>query len=134
MRWIFVLLLLIPLSLSGCGLIGFHYPNFIDNEPLENPVRVRAIVGEDLLELDDGRRVRLDEKVPLAESLIRASDNLVDIEPRGTDPDGVMRGKIYVKFDLAGHFCGTPWAQLIRIPLFADNIDRYARLELRSHR
>ena len=102
------------------GLVGFHYPHVIKNEPLKAPVKVMR-VDEQKLFLEDGRTIEV-ETYP-GEDLTKQlsqSDFMIDVEPAA---DGLVN--IYARQD--GWICGTPWAQAIRIPIFRDKVYKNRR-------
>jgi hypothetical protein len=68
-----------------------------DPDVLNDPVRVRAVVGEDLLELEDGRRIRLSGKVDRLEDRIASSGREVEVVPQSTEADGVIRAEFFVR-------------------------------------
>jgi hypothetical protein len=104
---------LVVALLGVLDVVGFRYPRVVENEPLLSPVAV-ADVTDGRISLADGR----DFKVTPADDLtgkIRKSGNQIDVE----QVDG--EALIYVK--RRGWLCGTPWTQLIRIPLIADDVE-----------
>jgi len=112
--------------MSGC--ITFHYHRAIDNQPLKNPVKVRAVLSNDLLELEDGRRVQIDQEIADLEARITESEYEVEVLPRAVRTDGVIQGDVFVKEQFLT--CGSPWATTIKIPLIADEIERWGRFKL----
>lgn len=121
-----VVILALSASLSGC--IGFHYLEVVDNQPLANPVRVREVRSSDLLELEDGRRVRLAKGIPDLEAWIERSERQVEVVPKAVSSDGVILADVYVKQRLG--YCGSPWANMITIRLIPDRYDRWIRSKL----
>jgi hypothetical protein len=117
-------ILIVVVLLFACapmiGLVGFHYPRVIENEPLEDPHRVVRFEGSNLF-LENGTIIALEPfwTEPMAEQLKMASFE-VDLE-RQND------GSCYVLARRNGWICGTPWAQPIRIPLIADTVYKNRR-------
>lgn len=99
--------------LNVLGVVGFRYPRVVENDPLLSPVLVAGVTGDRLM-LDDGRVFKVIPAENLADA-IRESGNRVDVEQTGGET------LIYVK--RRGWLCGTPWAALVRIPLFADDVN-----------
>ena len=129
LQWMWLLLLFsaalaviyLFLVTNGFGIVGLHYPRPINNNPLQAPIHVIAINGNKL-DLADGRVVELENpQLPTSEiqQLLQNSQMLVDVEATApTFPHEVM---ISVK---QRHFiCGTPWARIISVPLFPDDVD-----------
>ena len=48
---------------NGCGLIGFHYPRAVENDPLLAPIRVVSVQGNSLC-LEDGRVLQVGQLLP----------------------------------------------------------------------
>ncbi|MBI2900159.1 MAG: hypothetical protein HYY17_08230 [Planctomycetes bacterium] len=121
--------LLTPLLLAGCGIIGFSYPVADDTNPLCHPMRVRAC-EDGLLFLTNDLVVR---PCPFVrkEILIRAltgSEWEIEVRPLWWEPTGVLVGDIWVKVQLG--YCGTPWTQPIRIPIFPDRLRTWEAVPL----
>jgi len=104
------------------GLIGFHYPYIIDDEPLHSPIKVVRIDGRHVL-LQDDRTIEFENwmegRATISEALSQ-SDFQIDLEPDSN-------GAYIVWGRQAGWICGTPWTQPIRIPLFKDTVYRNRR-------
>jgi hypothetical protein len=102
------------------GLIGFHYPRVIENEPLKDPHKVVRFEGTNLF-LEDGAMIALGPfgSERLGDQLKKANFE-IDIE---RDADGSCS----VLSRQPGWICGTPWTQPIRIPLIADTVYRNRR-------
>jgi len=101
-------------------LVGISYPEIVENQPLESPIRVIRIEGNNV-ELADGRTLSLND--PSHESwsdVLAQSENMIDVEE--FDSDFVA---VYARQD--GWVCGTPWAQPIRIPLIRDTVYKNRR-------
>ncbi|WP_146534829.1 hypothetical protein [Rubripirellula reticaptiva] len=117
--WTVATALLVLIVASLVGVVGFHYPNVIENEPLNDPIKVLRVEGNHL-HLADSRIIEIqnasDEALTKA---IAESDFLVDVEGSGS--------LVTVHARQDGWVCGTPWAQPIRIPLFADTVYRNRR-------
>ena len=101
------------------GIVGFHYPRIVDDEPLQNPTEVIGVVDGQLF-LSDLRAIKLHttSPEPLAEVLTE-SDYKIDIV--GTEPYVT----IYSRKN--GGICGTPWTQPIQIPLIPETVYRNRR-------
>ncbi|MEM6474320.1 MAG: hypothetical protein AAF802_32600 [Planctomycetota bacterium] len=101
------------------GIVGFHYPHIIVDEPFKNPTEVIGVVDEHLY-LSDLRVIKLhaNSHEPLAEVLSQ-SDYLVDVI--GLEP----YVRLYARKN--GEICGTSWTQSIRIPLFPETVYRNRR-------
>ena len=123
-----VLITLFGYGLVEFGLVGLKYPVVVDNEPLENPVRVKSILADDLLVLSDGRKVRLRHKVRNLRKLLDDSNWQVDIEPLDEASNDTLSAEVYVR--QAGWVCGTPYAKLIVIPLIPVRHERWWRSPL----
>ena len=100
---------------SSVGIIQFHYPIAVDNDPLLTPIRVLAVVNDTLL-LEDGRRLLVDTYDRPLDEMIAATEYRIDIESDGTDAGLLIFGT------RRGWICGTPWVGLIEIPLIADPV------------
>jgi hypothetical protein len=112
--WTISTTLLVLTVASYTGVIGFHYPRVIENEPLHDPIKVLRVEGKQL-HLSDSRIIEVqntsDEALTKA---IAESDFYVDLEGSGS--------VVTVHARQNGWICGTPWAQPIRIPLFPDTV------------
>jgi hypothetical protein len=108
------LVLIVPILLSALGIVGFHYPRAIDNDPLVSPVGVRVVDAKRLV-LDDGREFQfvdgLDESIFGDDSF----GNRADLE---LQPDGLY--VVYV--ERRGWICGTPWARMFNFDLIPDDV------------
>lgn len=96
---------------NAVGLIGFHYPQAVENEALLDPVAVKSVSEEKLL-LGDGRVLQLDH--------VFVSDLDKSLAETGSQIEIGENGEIYIA--RYRWICGTPWATLIEIPLFADEV------------
>ena len=77
----------------GCAADPWEQPEgkwFLHPEVLRDPVRVREVVGEDLLILEDGRNIQLTKSVPRLEGWIGASNSEVELPAPGSSVDGVF--------------------------------------------
>lgn len=101
------------------GIVGFHYPHVVEDEPLNAPIKVNGIEGHRLY-LSDTRVValRTASEETLRETLSE-SDFYVEIDGEGS------LVTIHARKD--GWVCGTPWTQPIRIPLFSETVYRNRR-------
>ena len=97
------------------GLVTFHYPNIIQNEPLKNPQKVVRLDGPDII-LENGRMVRLDFMYvsEISNELSQAAF-IIDLE-------GEKEGAVRIWGRQPGWICGTAWSQPIRIPLIRDTV------------
>lgn len=100
------------------GIVQFHYPRAVENDPLLAPVKVETILGETIV-LEDGRSLHIDYfgSEPL-EEVIEGSDYRVDIETESVGEHSMTT--IYVKH--RSWICGTSWVAFINIPLIPDDI------------
>jgi hypothetical protein len=115
------LVFVVPILLSASGIVGFHYPRAIDNDPLRSPVYV-AHVDATRLVLEDGREFEFANGNHEPAVMSGQFGNRVDLE---LQPDGTYT----VYRQRTGLFiCGTPWARPINIPLVPDDIPLNARL------
>ena len=114
------LLLLLLVIATALGMVGFRYPYVVQDQPLNNPVKVLC-VESNRLHLADSRVVEVDphSKQDITNQLAQ-SDFMIDVED-GADDEVV----IYARQN--GWICGTPWAQPIRIPIFRDTVYRNRR-------
>lgn len=107
--------------LAWCfGLIGIHYPCLVDNQALENPLKVEVLNG-DIMVLDDGRRIQLegcwcDGGWELA---LEESGQLIEVEHDGDD--------LIIFGNLRRSVCGTPWVNLINLPLIEVELPKNQR-------
>lgn len=102
------------------GLVGFHYPQVIQDEPLRHPLNV-VRVENNRLWLEDGRGLVLDDlDAGQISNKLSQSDFKVDIEPGA---NGILG--IYARQN--GWICGTPWAQPICIPIIPDTVYKNRR-------
>jgi hypothetical protein len=102
------------------GLVGFHYPQVIQNEPLRNPQVVVRLDGTNIV-LKSGAVIRV-EDMSTQEISNKLSQSAFEID--------VERGKYGTVGIIArqnGWVCGTPWAQPIRIPLIRDIVYKNRR-------
>jgi hypothetical protein len=105
---------------SALGLVGFHYPRVVQNEPLRNPQTVVRLDGIDL-GLQSGAIIRV-EAMESLEISNKLSQSAFEIDVESGKDETVA---IYAR--LNGWVCGTPWAQPIRIPLIRDTVYRNRR-------
>ena len=105
-------------------IVGIRYPEIVDDQPLENPVRVTDVAAREdnaaIVTLEDGRRLDLEfyEYHTVAETLEQTQFR-VDVVPRN--------GSVLVFGNRDGWVCGAPWAQPIVIPLIPDTVYRNRR-------
>jgi len=102
-------------------IIGFHYPQVIETQPLNNPVTVVSLKGN-VVTLQDGRTIALhDFESDDFAAVLKESNNRLDLETQsgGTEID------IYANRD--GWICGTPWVCMIEIPIIPDPVYRNRR-------
>ncbi len=97
------------------GIIQFHYPRAVENDPLRSPIKVLSVSGNTLV-LDDGRTFRVEVYDKPLDEIVRESHFRVDMESE-SDGSGTT---IYAA--RRGWICGTPWAAMIQIPLFPDKV------------
>jgi len=107
---------------TAFGMVGFHYPKVIQNEPLQNPQKVTRIEGSNLI-LQSGAMVRIEDMDSFGMSN-RLAQSQFEIELDG----GSNGGPVTVWARQNGWICGTPWAQPIRIPVFLDTVYRNRKL------
>ena len=114
------LIFLLLVIAAALGMVGFHYPHVVQDQPLNDPVAVLHVESNRLI-LADGRVIEadLDSEQDITNQLAQ-SDFMIDVE-RGQD--GFVG--IYARQD--GWICGTPWAQPILIPVFRDTVYRNRR-------
>ena len=105
---------------SMIGVVGFHYPRVIPNEPLRQPQKVISVQGTNLF-LESGTIIAIDtlEASDISNKLHQSGFE-IDVEDSSGGPVA-----IYARQD--GWVCGTPWAQPIRIPLIPDTTYRNRR-------
>ncbi len=98
---------------SRFGLVGFHYPYVILNEPLRSPQKVLRVEGGNII-LENGQVIALDERYAsdINSKLIQSGFE-IDIHGSKGEPVAIFARQ-------NGWVCGTPWAQMIRIPLIRD--------------
>jgi hypothetical protein len=126
--WILVAmvgLLAVFAGLVAGGVIGVHYPRFVENRVLLHPQRVRAVTGNHLV-LEDGRdiaiaKLSLSPYVELAR-VIAGSDNMVDVDPDGDGYDVSASQNLWS--------WATPRVGAIQIPLIADPVEVNERVWL----
>ena len=121
------------------GVIGWHYPYVIEDEPLRNPQKVIR-VDDFCIYMANGAVIRvaggaLDNSNMLSQSRFEA-----DVIPWANDFISDER-KFYKSLGLSlrprqpveiwarqdGKICRTPWAQPIRIPLIRDTVYKNRR-------
>ena len=120
--------LVLLLTASGTGCINLHYPAPA-NDPLNGAVEVAEVPDNQTLVLRDGRRILLEVYVPELRDVIERSHNLVEIGPSRLLSDRILQAEVFVK-RCSAFICGTPYAQLISIPIFPDRIVPYERVSL----
>jgi hypothetical protein len=81
----------------GCAGPRESYRWYTHPDVLNDPVRVRAVTGDDVLELEDGRRIRLLKKVEELEKWIESSGHEVEVVPQSTGPDGVIQAEVFIR-------------------------------------
>lgn len=101
------------------GLVGFHYPKVIQDEPLHQPLRVVRVEGTNLF-LQNGDIIAL---YGLDASQINnmLSQTAFEIDVKNQNGDLVIFAR------QNGWVCGTPWAQPLRVPLFEDTVYKNRR-------
>jgi hypothetical protein len=120
--WVVAVSLLVIAVASSCGIVGFRYPDVIDDQPLKDPIRVLSVEGS-RLHLADSRTFQCQNMSEKAlKDAITQSDFTIDIE--------VFESTAVVYARPDGWVCGTPWAQPIQIPIFADKVYRNRRVPI----
>jgi hypothetical protein len=118
----FTLVLLVLLHLFN--IVGFTYFRRVDNQPLQNPVRVVRNSNEEL-ELADGRLItNFWDGDLLANAMRRTGSNEVEIAPSEIRPDGVDVMTKDHQF-----ICGIG-GPMITIPLIPQPVPRYKRVRI----
>ena len=103
---------------AGCAAPRESYRWYEHPDVLNDPVRVRTVVGDDMLELEDGRRIRLPKKVDQLEKCIEGSDREIEVVPQSTGPDGVTQAEVFVRRHLFVGGANLPYSDVwIRTPL-----------------
>ena len=103
---------------AGCAAPRESYRWYTHSDVLNDPVRVRAVTGDDLLELEDGRRIRLPKKVDELEKWIESSGREVEVVPQSTGPDGVIQAEVFVRRHLIICRLDLPYSDVwFRAPL-----------------
>jgi hypothetical protein len=117
---ILVVAVLLIFCASMIGMVGFHYPHVIQDEPLQNPQKVLRVEGPNIF-LESGAIIALDH--------VDASSisNKLDQSAFRVDIEGAKGGPLAIWARQDGWICGTPWAQPIRIPLIRDTIYKNRR-------
>jgi len=102
------------------GLLGFHYPLVIQDEPLLHPQKVIGVQGTNLI---------LESGAVLAIDTLEASDisNKLRQSRFEIDVDRTHGAAVAIWARQDGWVCGAPWAQPIRIPLIGDKTYRNRR-------
>jgi len=118
--YIVVTVLVVVVFGSMIGLVGFHYPSVIQDEPLRNPQKVLRVEGTNIF-MEGGAVIALDQ-VYASGLCNKLKQSGVQIEVEGARGEPVA---IFARQD--GWVCGTPWAQPIRIPLIPDRIYKNRR-------
>jgi hypothetical protein len=116
---------LLALAAVRMRIIGLHYPNVVQNEPLQNPQKVLRIDGTNIF-LQNGAILAIDSEDPLELSNKLVQSNFeIDIE-------GPKEELVAIFARQNGWICGTPWAQPICIPLIKDKVykNRRARIAI----
>ncbi len=123
MKFFFAFLVVAALLLAGgsfLGVVGFHYPRVIQNEPLKNPQKVVSVHGTDIV-LERGAVISIHPVTGVDTTEASQISNLlnqtafeIEVEDRG--------GPIAIYGRQNGWICGTPWAQPVRIPLIPDQV------------
>jgi hypothetical protein len=121
--WIGMTVIALLLATNFLGIVGFHYPRAVENDPLLAPVRVQAIDKERIV-LEDGRVLRV-----VSPPLIELSEKLAGSDIR-IDVEEYQPGRVQVFVSERGWICGTPWVRLIEIPLIPDDIPINRRVPL----
>ncbi len=101
---------------SFIGIVGFKYPVVEENEPIKNPFIIKSWDGN-LFVLNDGRTFSFVDHAPISKKAIMAPGSAVQIDESA---GGICQISALHK----GWVCGTPWAQLIRIPLIKQVVYR----------
>ena len=116
-------LLLLLFAGYKVGLVGFHYLLLVQNEPLHHPIKVLKLDGNRLTLLN-GQTLTIDpvDFTDVSTELNRSNDE-VDLEINDKGQASIFARHAY-------GICGTPWAQPIHIPLFADVMNRNHRVQI----
>jgi hypothetical protein len=118
--YILIIALLLILCAASCGLVGFHYPTVIQDEPLRDPQKIARVEGTNLF-LQNGSVIAIDWiKATEISNELRQSSFEVDLEGAKGEPVAIIARQ-------DGWICGTPWAQPIRIPLIRDTVYKNRR-------
>ena len=118
----FIILAILGLLLLGdrVGIVGFRYPRWVENDSLRDPISVIGVDGM-MVTLEDGRVLELEMDPPeVTWKDFFVSGKKVDIEDDGD-------GEALLYANMPRVRCGTPWARLIRIPLFPDDVNCNSR-------
>ncbi len=94
-------------------MIGFHYPVFVDGEPLNDPVKVIKWDVENM-HLEDGRIIAIKPRVRDMAEYLRESNSQIEL--------GNVEGHLLIWGRKRAMICGTRWFQTIRIPLIPDKV------------
>ena len=108
------------LCAANFGIVGFHYPMVIQDEPLRNPQKVVRMEGTNIF-LQNGAVIEI-ESSDAAEISNKLHQSAFNIDIEGTKGEPLA---IFARQD--GWICGTPWVQPIRIPLIRDNVYKNRR-------
>jgi hypothetical protein len=111
---------LLVIAAVGTGLVGFHYPKVVVDEPLQNPQKVTRIDGTNIF-LQDGRVIAIGSADSL-EISNRLSQSSFQIDLERTKGETAV---IWARQN--GWICGTSWAQPIRIPVIRDTVYKNRR-------
>lgn len=118
------IVVLVLFALRIFNILGFTYRYRVDNEPLQNPVRVVRNANEEL-ELADGRLVAgFWENERLAELMKRTGTNHVELLPSDVGPD-----KVDIVAKDFQFICGIG-DPMFTIPLIPMQVPRYKRVTI----
>ena len=96
-------------------LIGFHYPEIVNDQPFDGGIRITSIEGL-RIKLENGLLLKMENDDSFKHEKVQmAIGDLVKIET-----DDNENFQIHARVN--GWVCGTPWASLITIPIVKDRV------------
>ncbi len=127
-------------ALTGCvtGLVGFTTPVTVENEPLLAPIPVTDVAADGTLDtalrgriafaegpIDEVTRARVEADIAAGGGVIEVGERTGVVRD-----DGLPVRRVYIREPQWR--CGTPWAQIVVIPIFEDELRRWNRATLVS--
>jgi len=116
MKYIIVVIVVVAFGVYSywAKLIGFTYPNVIENQPFVNSLKITKIEG-DVTTLSNGCRIKTIQRYDNnKKSHVQVGDSVY--------LDHIGDEEYMVKALVDGWVCGTPWARCVTVPLIKQDV------------